>query len=128
MSNSERIECHEKGFERNWIEFDTRWTRRQLDEFDKATDATMFSILQPKVTALHIELMDGASIDRPQDFTYDQMQDADILLFGWAVAAVYTAIGRRKLLGNLAVRPSSGANAGKTPGTMDVATTPTPTN
>ena len=34
--------------------------RRQLDEFDKATDATMFSILQPKVTALHIELMDGS--------------------------------------------------------------------
>ena len=42
MTNTERIDCHAKDFERNWIEFDTRWTRRELDAFDHATDATMF--------------------------------------------------------------------------------------
>ena len=127
MTNTERIDCHAKDFERNWIEFDTRWTRRELDAFDHATDATMFDILRPKVKALHIELADGAAIDRPQDFTYAQMQDADILLFGWAVAAVYTAIGRRKTIGNLAVRPLSQANAEKMTATMaGNETTPNP--
>lgn len=122
MDNSERVACHADGFERNWLEIDARWTRREIDALDKATDETVFDILRPKVTACHVELADGACIDRPQDLTYAQMQDADILVFGWAAGAAYTVIGRRKFLGNLSGRPSFKANADKMTATMDALT------
>jgi len=118
-----RISCTIEGMEENWIEYDlTGWTLRDTTSLDVANGERiddMFEMLRNRATGVHIESNAG-DITEPDGLTYDAMLDVDELLIGWLTQSIYTAIGNRRVLGNVSARVSSTSN-----GTRATATTMT---
>ena len=115
---AERIECMAEGFESNWVELDMdKWTARDSKKLDAADLDGYVELLRRKVLACHIELETGTILTKPDDFDEDTILDADELLVGWLAGVFYSAIGRRRILGNLSARLSSSSKDGAAPRT-----------
>lgn len=106
-----RIYCAAEGFERNWIEIDGRFTRREVEKM-YVTDASpeYIDLLRSKTVGVHIELESGEVIDSPDKLTYDALLDADEIVLGWIGYALPLAVTQRRALGNASVRLSSNSS------------------
>ncbi len=114
-----RIVCEEPGFEGAYVDIGTaRWTRRDVDALVRmATTDEWYDVLQRKVTAVSLSVLEGEPVTKPDQITGEAMDRLDYVLWNWFVAAV-TSVGRELIdLGNAPWRrlsPTPEAKAAET--------------
>ena len=106
MNNTVTITCQAEGFEANWIEYRTAWTRREIEGLNGNINEKFLDAIKPKIVALHIELTNGMSIDTPENLTIENLLDVDMLVWAWLSESPLVAIAMRAGLGKASGRPS----------------------
>ena len=84
------VECTTPGLEANWIEVDEVWTRKELQAFLALRGDAYWELWGRKVTACHVELVDGGVLNVPTA-VQQVLGDLDIRLLRWLTAAVLMA-------------------------------------
>ena len=117
MADALRVECGVDGYTENWVEYDlTGWTLRNtldLDAADGADLETMFDRMAQYMSACHLVPVEGEAITSPAAVTFDLLLDLDEVVVGWLQSTIYTAIGHRRVLGNVSARMSSASNGNR---------------
>ena len=93
-----RVECSTPGLEANWIEVDEVWTRKELQAFVTLQGEAYWALWGRKVTACHIEPVDGGVMVAPVDVP-QILDDLDVRLLRWLSSAVLTATNHLLSLG-----------------------------
>lgn len=100
-----RVECTEPGFEGNFIELSDVWTRGEMRRFwRKETNdedrREWLSLLQGKITAIHLEAVNGDPITRADQYTDEELERIDNRLWLWVQSALLKAVMDVNDLGN----------------------------
>jgi hypothetical protein len=92
-----RYECDDPAFAGNFIEYSDAWSLREVDAAWNAPPSAMVEAVAHKVTALHLEMLDGDPLMEPCDLTDDNLQGVDLRLYYWLAGTfvkVTTDIGQ----------------------------------
>lgn len=104
-----RIECTADGLTGNWLEISDVWSRKELAAYRVASvkldDATLFTILETKISRLHVVTVDGTVLESAVDLIA-KLDDLDVRLVRWLAAGVNQVLGELLRLGETSVRLS----------------------
>lgn len=93
-----RVECATPGLKANWIEVDEVWTRKELQAFVALQGEAYWALWGRKVTACHVELVEGGVLDDPAA-VQQVLDDVDLRLLRWLPSAVLMATNHLLRLG-----------------------------
>lgn len=91
----------------NFVEFESRWTRKDIRTISTGTGEEYVDTLRRKIVAVHLDLSDGA-ITSPEELTDEAIDNMDWVLWRWFSATPMAVIKdlsdlgeaqRRRLLG-----------------------------
>jgi len=89
--------------EANWVEVDEVWKRRELQAFVTLQGEAFWALWGRKVTACHVESVDGGVVVAPVDVP-QVLDNLDVRLLRWLPSAVLTATGWLLNLGEKSAR------------------------
>lgn len=75
--------CPVETYADNYVDFDERWTRSEIRRFGQDS-AVMIELMQSKITALNIRLMDGV-LSAPADICEDTLDRMQWEVFQWFI-------------------------------------------
>lgn len=107
---STRIGCDIEGLEHNWVELSSKWTRGEIRTLENATDDTLLDLLKRKITSCYIELDNGEVLQSADELTEEMLDEADLRVYTWLFASMFTQIDRLRALGFTSSRLSSTTN------------------
>ena len=102
-----RFYCDIEGLEQNWIDVSERWTRKEYLALQDSKPDEFLPSLIGKITALHLEDMDGNVIEKPDDLTDENLDNMDVRLLGFVGGISANTFIRLRTLGNAHARLSS---------------------
>ena len=104
-----RFYCEIDGFQDNWIEVGTVWTRKDEKQLMGVFDLDpYFGLMQKLGEACHIILPDGTVVSEVSGLTEEGLgDDIDLRLWGFIVGVLFRAREHLRSLGNLSARLSS---------------------
>lgn len=92
----------------NWLEIDERWTKREVDQYNKSSVEDVFAVWYPKkVTACSLMKADGTYITDPKIINVDMLEDLDYRVYGFLVRAIAKVISELFLSGTRSSQVSS---------------------
>lgn len=113
-----RFYCEIDGFQDNWIEVGTVWTRKDEKQLLGVFDLDpYFDLMHTKAEACHIVLPDGTIVNDVSELSEEGLgDDIDLRLWGFIVGVLFSVREHLRSLGNLSARlSSSGAGKAQTP-------------
>jgi len=98
-----RVECTTPGLEANWIEVDEVWAWKEFHAFTRLSGDEYWRLWGRKVTACHVELVDGGAVTDPTAVQV-ALDGMDMRLVRWLPSAVLTATSHLLNLGEGSAR------------------------
>lgn len=83
-----RFDCPVHGFEDNFVEITERWSRKDVRNFYELKGEEYLSHLRTKIVSINL----GSSVQSPEDFTSEKIEDVDMQVWKWFSTAVNLAL------------------------------------
>ena len=118
-----RIYCDDPDYPVTWVDVSDRWTLADQRRMMDVEGDDFYTFLRGRVTACHIETVEGDPITDPAQISEAGLGACDVLIIGWLGSVLPLAVAKRRALGNASARLSLPSNAPK----LTTATTTTQT-
>ena len=104
-----RFDCKLDGMGENWVDVSDVWTRKEIATMAAvSTPAALVEWLQRKLTACHIETVEGEAIVSPDALTIEAIDErVDVRLYDFLGTVLIQSVGELRTLGPLSGRLSS---------------------
>lgn len=98
-----RYDCDYEGYDHCYVEISDSWTRGEIKRFFASNGDDFLSILQSKVTAIHLDMNSGV-IDSADKLTVENSDNVDMGLWRWFATALNKGVDDLYSLGEANAR------------------------
>ena len=111
-----RYECDDPDFAGNFIEYSDAWSLREVNAMVGAPLTETVPLAARKVTALHLDTVEGEPLTEAGDMTNEALEEIDLRLYYWLAGTFAKVTGDIGQLGEALRRRWFASCAAKTDG------------